>query len=79
MNGVSVTQAETVGTGRVSPPSNRRAHGVILAEGAAAKTYIDDDNRGLFHKTVVDLSQNRCLRSRAWNAKFHQPFQRGVV
>jgi len=30
-------------------------------------------------KTVVDLSQNRCLRSRAWNAQLDPPFQRGVV
>jgi autotransporter passenger strand-loop-strand repeat protein len=48
VNGVSVYQAEAVETVEYFH-LELDSHDVILAEGAAAETYIDDDNRGLFH------------------------------
>jgi autotransporter passenger strand-loop-strand repeat protein len=48
VNGVSVYQADTVETVEYIH-FELDAHDVVLAEGAWAESYIDDDNRGLFH------------------------------
>src|SRR5262249_18154090 len=48
INGVSVYQADAVEAVEYFH-LELASHDVILAEGAVAETYIDDDNRGLFH------------------------------
>jgi len=48
VNGVSVVQAERVETVEYFH-IELDSHDVILAEGAASETFIDDDSRGMFH------------------------------
>jgi autotransporter passenger strand-loop-strand repeat protein len=51
VNGVSVYQAAAVEMVEYFH-LELESHDVILAEGAAGETYIDDDNRGLFHNAA---------------------------
>ena len=48
VNGVSIVQAERVEASNMSISSSRR-HDVIIAEGALAESFIDDDSRAMFH------------------------------
>ena len=51
VNGLSVYQAETVDSVTYFH-LELASHDVIFAEGAAAESFIDDDNRGLFHNAA---------------------------
>src|SRR5205823_4836039 len=51
VNGVSITQAEAVDSVEYFH-LELASHDVIFAEGAAAESFIDDDNRGLFHNAA---------------------------
>jgi hypothetical protein len=51
VNGVSVYQAEAVDSVAYFH-LELASHDVIFAEGAAAESFIDDDNRGLFHNAA---------------------------
>ena len=47
LNGVTITQATTTRVDYVHVELD--SHDVILAEGAASETFLDDDSRGMFH------------------------------
>jgi hypothetical protein len=51
VNGVSIVQAEHVESVEYFH-IELAAHDVIFAEGAAAETYVDDDNRTMFHNAA---------------------------
>ena len=48
INGVSIVQAERVENGQYFH-IELDSHDVVIAEGALAESFIDDDGRGLFH------------------------------
>jgi hypothetical protein len=58
VNGVSIVQAEQVETVEYFHVE-LDSHDVIIAEGALAESYIDDDNRGMFHNAQDYVALHR--------------------